>query len=431
MDNSELHQSEPRRRWMVVALLVTLTMIATADKTIFSFAGVSLIRDLRVSPAQYGLAGSIFFLLYSVTGVAVGFAANRFSTKKLLIGLSVWWIGCQLAMVFVESFAMLLLCRVLLGAGTGPATPVIQHAVFKWFPPAKRALPAAFVQCGLMGGVICAASGLSIAISMFGWRSGYIALALFGAVWLALWFWFGQEGPVGAPDNGKTVDTSEANTSIRAVLTSRPFIGMTLIGFVGYMPNALAFSWTAVYYQKGLGFNLHTTGLFVVITSLCVMPASLLCSWMSQRIVQRRQSMRLATVVLPVSVCMVGGASYVLAGLGGFGVWPKVFLVNFGALAINVLPAFGLTVVGNICGTSIRGGVLAVHTSLITLAGLVAPYMAGRLIEAVGGNVGAGYEDTIAIVGMSVLLVGLGVIALVDPDRTRGRLTSRRRALAS
>lgn|GEM_PF-932021 len=422
MNTSDCDTIDHRRRYLIVALLVALTMIATADKTIFSFAGVSIIRDLKISPTQYGLAGSIFFLLFSITGVAVGFAANRFSTKTLLIVLSVWWIACQLAMVFVESFAMLLVCRVLLGAGTGPSTPVIQHAVFKWYPPAKRALPAAFVQCGLMGGVICAAFGLPIAISTFGWRSGYIALAAFGAIWLVLWLAFGREGTVGAAAATNAVEQQDGSASVWSVLRSRTFIGMTLMGFVGYMPNALAFSWTAVYFQKGLGFDLHTTGLFVVVTSLCVIPASLLCSAVSQRIIERRQSMRVATVVLPVTVCMVGGASYALAGLGGFAVWPKVFLVNFAALAINILPAFGLTVVGNICGTSIRGGVLAVHTSLITLAGLVAPYMTGRLIDAVGGNVGAGYEGAITIVGIAVLLVGTGVISLVDPDRTRTNL---------
>jgi MFS family permease len=69
-------------------------------------------------------------------------------------------------MVGTVSFTTLLICRVI--PGEGPAGAVAVHAIYKWFPDEKRALPTAVLSRGsagilapsVMGGVIQRATGM-------------------------------------------------------------------------------------------------------------------------------------------------------------------------------------------------------------------------------------------------------------------------------
>ena len=51
-------------------------------------------------------------------------------------------------MVGTVSLTTLLICRIILGAGEGPAFSVAAHAIYKWFPDEKRTLPTAIISQG-------------------------------------------------------------------------------------------------------------------------------------------------------------------------------------------------------------------------------------------------------------------------------------------
>src|SRR5258708_18484405 len=94
------------------------------------------------------MLGRAFFLLFSLSGVAVGFLANRIRTKTLMRLMSVVWSAALLPIIRVSGFATLVGSRVTLGAAEGPAFPVAMHAVYKWFDNRRRALPSSVVASG-------------------------------------------------------------------------------------------------------------------------------------------------------------------------------------------------------------------------------------------------------------------------------------------
>lgn len=69
------------RRNPAVLLLMLVMMLSIMDKTIFAFAGPQIIDELHLSPSTFGLIGSAFYCLYSISGIAVGFLANRMPTR--------------------------------------------------------------------------------------------------------------------------------------------------------------------------------------------------------------------------------------------------------------------------------------------------------------------------------------------------------------
>jgi ACS family D-galactonate transporter-like MFS transporter len=74
-------------------------------------AAVPIMRELGLSPRQYGALGSSFFLLFSISGILVGFAANRHSTRRIILLLGLVWALVQFPMAGTVSFATLLICR--------------------------------------------------------------------------------------------------------------------------------------------------------------------------------------------------------------------------------------------------------------------------------------------------------------------------------
>src|SRR5215467_6530087 len=76
----------------------------------------------------------LFMLVNFADKIVVGFIVNRVPTRWVLLVLALIWALAQFPMVGTVGFTMLLICRIILGAGEGPAFAVATHAIYKWFP---------------------------------------------------------------------------------------------------------------------------------------------------------------------------------------------------------------------------------------------------------------------------------------------------------
>ena len=171
-------------------------LINFADKVVVGLAGPSIRADpsLGLTAKQFGLLGSSFFFLFAVSAVLVGFLANRVQARHTLLVMAIAWSLIQLPIIGTVSFEVLIACRIMLGAGEGPAAPVATHAIYKWFPDALRGLPTAIISQGSAFGVIVAVPALTWIITRYTWHWAFGALGIAGLLWSVLWLIFGREG---------------------------------------------------------------------------------------------------------------------------------------------------------------------------------------------------------------------------------------------
>src|SRR5262249_58050975 len=101
-----------------------------ADKIVVGLAGVPIMNDLNLDAEQFGKLGSSFFLLFSISAIVVGFIVNNVATRWVLLAMAIIWSLAQFPMVGTVSFTTLLICRVILGAGAGPALSGSTHAIY-------------------------------------------------------------------------------------------------------------------------------------------------------------------------------------------------------------------------------------------------------------------------------------------------------------
>src|SRR5579871_5153335 len=70
-------QPTPRGAWKITFLLFLLMVVNFADKIVVGLAGVPIMTELKLSPEQFGLLGSSFFLLFSISAIGAGFVVHR------------------------------------------------------------------------------------------------------------------------------------------------------------------------------------------------------------------------------------------------------------------------------------------------------------------------------------------------------------------
>src|SRR6516225_11896297 len=123
-------QPTPKGAWKITFLLFLFMLVNFADKIVVGLAGAPIMDELKLQPVQFGFLGSSFFFLYSISAIVVGFIVNRVATRWVLLVLALIWALAQFPMVGIVGLTTLIICRIILGAGEGPAMSVAVHAIF-------------------------------------------------------------------------------------------------------------------------------------------------------------------------------------------------------------------------------------------------------------------------------------------------------------
>ena len=413
----------PRRQsanaWLHVGLVFLFMLVNYADKAVVGLSSVPIMRDLGLSNTQFGTLGSAFFLLFSLSGIAVGFAANRVRTKLLMLCMALVWALALLPMIWVSSFALLLAGRVVLGAAEGPSFPVALHAVYKWFPDSRRALPTSIVACGAAVGTGIIAPVITWIIVHHGWHAAFGTLGLAGLVWAAIWSMAAQDGPV---DKVGSHGNSGHRVPYRELLLSRTALGVFLAGFGAYWVIALNLVWLANYLMKGLHMRAADAAWIIALPSLMQMLLAPALAWLSQALTRRGLPSRVSRGMLG-SLCVVtGGVALVWMAHLETGTF-KIFLIGLSFSIGSVIFTLGSTLIGEISPPSQRGGMLGITNSVHTLAGLCAPYIMGLIVD-VGANPEAGFRAGFTYAGLSVAAAGLIAALLIHPQADLRRFQS-------
>src|SRR5713226_3409537 len=297
-------QPTPKGAWKITLLLFLFMLVNFADKIVVGLAGVPIMTDLKLEPEQFGLLGSSFFFLFSIAAIVVGFIVNRVATRWVLLALALIWALAQFPMVGTVSFSTLLICRVILGAGEGPAFSVAAHAIYKWFPDEKRTLPTAILSQGSAFGVILAVPALNWVIVNYSWHYAFGALGVVGLTWVVAWLILGKEGPL---VQTAAMAANEPRIPYFRLLTSRTFVGCVVATFGAYWALSLGLTWFTPFIVKGLGFSQQQAGFISILPWVFGAVSVLLTGWISQVMLARGFTTRGARGVLGSVPLIVGG----------------------------------------------------------------------------------------------------------------------------
>lgn len=441
----------PGRAWSVTALLSLFMIINFADKAVLGLVAQPAMAELGLTPAQWGQIGSAFFVLFAVSSILVGALAGRVSARWLIVGMVLVWSAAQLPVFLGAGFVALLLTRILLGAGEGPALSISLHAVQNYFPAHRRAFPSNIVSMGASLGAVVAAPLLSIVIATLGWRWAFGALVAVGVAWGLVWLAVGTDGPyarrgprpghvpdaadgsagppTGTPATAHAVSTTELlrMVPVRRVFTSGMWVAAGVAGFCCFWAQAVLTTWMPQYISGVMGIDTAAVGLVVAVPWLFGALLLAFLGWYAQRLMARGHSARLAIGASFGASLVVGGTSML------------VLPHTTGVLSFAMLALMGSFTVFPMAPTAVsfavnprqRALVLGTLTGLASTGGIVSPMLFGALLQHAGYAAGDPTTRTHLAEGLGtglfvtgILLIGSGLVAIcfLRPERTRDRL---------
>jgi MFS family permease len=405
----------------MTALLFLFMLINFADKVVVGLAAQPIMADLKLTPEQFGLIGSSFFFLFAISAVVVGFITNRVQTRHTLLVMALIWSLVQFPMLGTVSLELLIACRIVLGAGEGPAAPVATHAVYKWFPDSLRGMPTAIIAQGSALGVIVAVPVLNWIIVHYSWHWAFGALGIAGLIWSGLWLAFGREGTLVDPPVTGEVGGGQ-HIPYRYLLTCPSIVACCCAGFASYWGLALGLTWFTSYLVSGLGFSQEVGGNLTILPWIFGMFVVLSGGWISQRLKKAGVSSRLCRGAFASSTVILGGV--VLLGVSSMPTPTlKLALVVIGGAIGSTIYVVTPMIVSELSPQPQRAAMLAISTSVVTLAGVMAPLVMGSVVQSAATPM-AGYERGYSILGCLLIAGGLIGVLFIRPEVDRKRLAA-------
>ena len=222
-----------RSAWALLFFLTALNILNFVDRMIIASVAPLLIQDLGLTRAQIGLlSGFGFVFFYTLVGLFLGMAADRFRRLPLIGAGLVLWSAMTAVSGWARSFMQLAIPRIFVGIGEATLTPASISMLGDAFPPRRLGLAIGVYYAGIPLGLATALISSSYIAPRFGWRFSFFILGLLGL--LATGFLLVLREP---ERRRKATDTPAHKPAVRELLRDlghalvhRPALALTLLG---------------------------------------------------------------------------------------------------------------------------------------------------------------------------------------------------------
>ncbi len=401
-----------RRRWFLVSLLSTASLINYLDRATISVALPKISEEFLLRPAAEGLLLSAFFWSYTLMQLPMGYLVDRRSLRWLYAGsFALWSLACGLA-GFAESFAMLFVLRIALGIGESIFLPGSIKFISVSFPPQDRGLPTGIFSCGTRAGLALGAPLIAWLVSRYGWRHMFVLVGFAGLAWIIPWLL--------AFPSGLGQQKLPA-TSVRPVKTRRKIptlnrnlvgacLGFLSFGYYGY----LLVTWLPDYFVEARHLSILRAGVYSSIPFFVWTAAEPAGGWLADRLTRHgwnHTRVRKGLITFGYSA----GLFLIPAVLSSS---MKVTLFMLAGASLVGLSTANLLVVFQSCAPPEEVGAwMGIGNFVGNLGGVLSPAITGFLIQRTGSYV-AGFALAPIILVAGLLAYWLMVGELKPPPAT-------------
>ncbi|GAF47152.1 MULTISPECIES: MFS transporter [Rhodococcus] len=423
LEETAAAQSTGTRRtaWSMTAVVILLYMINYADKAVYGIIAQPLARELGLTSSQIGMVGSLFFLMFTIGGFASGLLSRWFGLRWALLALALVWSATVLPVVLSATLAVLIASRMLLGFAEGPSAALMHTAVYSWHAPDKRGFPSALLLSSVSIAKIVFAPLLTYITVSFGWRAALITMAIMGALWCILWVTSWSQGPHLAPAAKSTGEQQSDNTvPWLSIFRTPTFIFGALLFMAYYALQTVILTWLPSYFELGLGFSAQQAGSMFGIPSIFALVYMLTISRVSDRLIARGSTIRRARAVVAASGVALGAVILLFVPYVDSPLVVVAMISLAYGVASGAAPLLN-TAVSVICPQRQLAGTLGVYMAIMSVGGLIAPWLAGVIVDHAATKAD-GFALSFQILGAAAGVFALLALTFINPDRDRLRV---------
>ncbi len=412
-------------RYGVLGALCLAATVSYIHRNCIAIAEEDVRRDLGLSMDEMGWVMSGFFLTYAVFQVPSGWLGHVWGTRKALTVFSVLWSAATGLLALAGGFPGLLLARLGMGAAQAGIFPCSASTTTKWFPPTRRAFASGALGSFMSVGSVISASLTGFLLCYLSWRWVFALYAVPGLLWAAwFWLWFRdrpREHPAvnaeelalieaGAPDQAADVGRPPEPTPWGALVSSRKMwaiCGQQFFRAAGYI---FFTSWFTTYLKETRGIGTLGAGILTSLPLLGVVVGTLAGGAVSDAILERTGSRRLARQGLSVT-SMVACALLIVTAYFIDNAVLAVLVISAGSFCASFAAPCAYTITMDMGGRHVAP-VFSTMNMAGNLGAFVFPLLVPPLVRAAGG------WDPVLFAFAGIYLAAAVCWGLLDTDGT-------------
>jgi ACS family D-galactonate transporter-like MFS transporter len=389
------------RRWSIVGLLFTASLINYFDRATISFALPLISTELHLGPEAKGVLLSAFFWSYALLQIPMGVLADRVNLRWLYAAAFTLWSVSQGLMGLATGLGTLIVFRMLLGVGEAIYLPGGSKIVSLLFRPAERGLPCGLFDAGTRTGLVVEGVLVPWMLIHYGWRTSFSIIGFAALLWLVPWFLTTPRELHGAVDPSAATKRRGFGPALAALITNRNLLGICVTFFCFDYYWYFLVNWLPDYLVTGRGLTILHAGLYAALPYFVFGASEPIGGWLADRMIRRGWSETRARKGLVTGAFFTGLLLIPASRVNTPGV--AVALIVGGCLV--GLATGNLLVILQSCAPPREIGLwTGVYNFIGNIAGILSPLITGFLIEKTGS-----YTPPFIL---AATLIALGPIAL-------------------
>ncbi|MEP7349777.1 MAG: MFS transporter [Sphingorhabdus sp.] len=413
-----------------------LTLVSTfnyLDRSLLGLALPQIKAEMQLSDTVLGLvSGLAFVLFYSIMGVPIAWAADRWSRRNIIAAGFAFWSLMTLATGWVANVWQLTAARFLMGAGEACGIAPSNSMTADLFRAERRPLAySIFATAASISSILFFPIAGWIG-QHYGWRQMFIVAGIPGIVLALLFLMTVREPRRGASESSAGVTQGRPSQdldripfwqSVRFLLRSRAYLAL-LAGatFMGLNVFASAV-WTPTFLTRVHGLTLGEIAATIgPIRGICGVAGVLLGGMLIDRLGRKAPHWRMN---IPALACILVGPAEVLFALSdAHPVWLGAYAATGFLLLIHQGPVFAaVMVVADVRMRAVATSILLFCAAMFGQA--VGPLAVGIMNDALTASLGDQairysmlmIAVTAVLAGLSFWLAGRFIAADADAER--------------
>lgn len=230
---------------------------------------------------------------------------------------------------------------------------------------------------------------------------------------------FGKEGPIEGAGGSHKFEGARWKGYLQ-IAGSRTFLGCLLLGFPSYFGLTIMLAWMPHFLQQAVGLDTDTVGWVIAGSWGILGIGPLIASTVSQRMMARGVSARVARGFLAAGLFAFSGVLLLAACFLPVSPGVQAAMLIIALPLGTVVNPLLFTLLGQICPISLRGGVIGIYGSGNTLAGAIAPVAMGLAIQQAATQLD-GYLFGFTCFGVMAIVCGIAAMLLIQPEADQRR----------
>ena len=372
-----------------LAFLTLISAFNYLDRSLLGLALPAIKAEMHVSDAVLGLvSGLAFVLFYSLLGVPIAWAADRWNRRNIIaVGFAFWSI-MTLVSGWVANVWQLAVVRFLMGAGEACGLAPSNSMISDLFREERRPLALSIFGAAVSIAFIAFFPVLGWVDQQYGWRRMFVLAGVPGVV-LAVVFALTVREPLrGSREPQRTpAELAGIGQTLSVLLRSRTYLALLGAGtFMGF--DAFAASvWTPTFLQRVHGLQMGEVAAVIgPLRGVFGLAGVLLGGFAVDRLMRRAMHWR---ATLPAIACLLAAPAEMIFLLSDTrAVWMTAFAASSFLTLLHQGPLFALVLsVARVRARAVAIAVLLLCSALLGQA--AGPFVVGVLNDVLAATFGA------------------------------------------